>query len=162
MRLFVALDIEPEIRERLAQFRDEMSTIAPAAKWVSPETFHVTLQFLGETAKLEAIKAALSTVKSAPVTLNFRGTGFFPTAQRARVFWVGIEADERLQALVASVAQVLAPLGFERESDAYHPHLTLARAGSGRPHSRPGDRPAPGLQQVAPKLKPCLRLSSVQ
>ena len=153
MRLFVALDIEPVIRQRIAAFRDEMRVLAPDVRWVGSETFHVTLQFLGETNKLDEIKAALETVNALPVALSFRGTGFFPTQQRARVFWVGIDSDERLQALVNKVGEVLGPLDFKHDEGPYHPHLTLARAGSGRPHSSPGDKSAPGLQQVRAKLE---------
>jgi 2'-5' RNA ligase len=153
MRLFVALDIDSAIRDHLAQFRDEMRALAPGVRWVGPETFHITLQFLGETQKLEQIKSALAGIKAEPVNLTFRGAGFFPNPQRARVFWVGIESDQPLQSLVNKIGRALAPLGFQREQQEYHPHLTLARAGSGRPHSRPGDRPAPGLQQVRAKVE---------
>ena len=152
MRLFVALDIDEPIRERIAQFRDDMRTLAPGVRWVGPETFHITLQFLGETNQSDEIKTALATVNGNPVSLTFRGAGFFPNPQRARVFWVGMEADEHLQSLVAKIGNALAPLGFKREQEEYHPHLTLARAGSGRPHAKPGDKAAPGLQQVRAKL----------
>ena len=153
MRLFVALDIDQEIRDRIAHFREEMRTLAPGVRWVGPETFHITLQFLGETQKVEEIKTALSNVKSAPTTVTFRGAGFFPNPNRARVFWVGIESDADLQHLVNEIGTALAPLGFKREQEEYHPHLTLARAGSGRPQHRPGDKAAPGLQQVRAKLE---------
>ena len=53
MRLFVALDIETEIRQRIAAFRNQMQELAPDVRWVGPETFHVTLQFLGETKQAE-------------------------------------------------------------------------------------------------------------
>lgn len=152
MRLFVALDIDEQIRDRIAQFRDQTRRIAPSVRWVGPETFHITLQFLGETQKLEEIKTALAMVKAESVTVTFRGVGFFPNADRARVFWVGIESDEKLQRLATELATVLAPLGFKREQEEYHPHLTLARAGSGRPQARPGDKAAPGLQQLRAKL----------
>lgn len=153
MRLFVALDIDAAIRDRIAAFRDEMGTVAPAVRWVGPETFHITLQFLGETEQLEAIKSALNTINAPAVPLNFRGAGFFPNPNRARVFWVGIESDANLQYLVNEIGVALAPLGFKREQEEYHPHLTLARAGSGRPHSKPGDKAAPGLQPVRAKLE---------
>jgi len=153
MRLFVALDIDADIRSRIALFRDQMRTLAPGVRWVGPETFHVTLQFLGETPKVEEIKRALAQVKAVPVPLTFGGAGFFPTPQRARVFWVGIESGSELQTLVDNVGSALAPMGFKREGGEYHPHLTLARAGSGRPHSKPGDKPAPGLQAVRAKLE---------
>ena len=153
MRLFVALDIDEQIRERIAAFRDEMRTLAPGVRWVGPETFHITLQFLGETQKVEEIKSVLAKVNCSPTTITFRGAGFFPNSQRARVFWVGIESDESLQDLVNEIGTALAPLGFKRDEGPYHPHLTLARAGSGRPHARPGDKAAPGLQQVRAKLE---------
>ncbi len=153
MRLFVALDIDQPIRDRIAQFREDMRALAPSVRWVGPETFHITLQFLGETQKVEEIKAALASVMADPTTVTFRGAGFFPNPNRARVFWVGAEPDEKLQSLVDRVGVALAPLGFHREQQDYHPHLTLARAGSGRPHSTPGDKAAPGLQSVRAKLE---------
>lgn len=152
MRLFVALDIDEQIRDRIAQFRNEMRTVAPGVRWVGPETFHITLQFLGETQKVDDIKTALATVNAKPVTTTFRGAGFFPNPNRARVFWVGIESGDNLQHLVNEIGIALAPLGFKRDEGPYHPHLTLARAGSGRPHQRPGDKAAPGLQPVRAKL----------
>ena len=112
MRLFVALDIEPEIRKRIADFRSQMKAFAPEVRWVGPETFHVTLQFLGETTKLDQIQSALGQVKSSPVPLTFRGTGFFPKPKAPRVFWVGIESDQHLQELVNSIAEQLAAPGI--------------------------------------------------
>jgi 2'-5' RNA ligase len=153
MRLFVALDIDESIRNCLVNFRDEMRSLAPGVRWVAPETFHITLQFLGETQKLEPITTALATVRAKPVTMSFRAAGFFPNPNRARVFWVGIHSDPNLEHLVSEIGIALAPLGFTRDQEEYHPHLTLARAGSGRPQQRPGDKPAPGLQQVRAKLE---------
>ena len=130
MRLFIALDIDADIRERIAAFRDEMRRLAPDVRWVGPETFHVTLQFLGETKKFDEIQHALRTVKSHPLRIAFRGSGFFPNPKAPRVFWVGIEGDQTLQELVTKVGSALAALGFERDPGPYMPHLTLARSGS--------------------------------
>jgi 2'-5' RNA ligase len=153
MRLFVALDIESEIRKRIAEFRNQMKVFAPGVRWVGPGTFHVTLQFLGETKKLEEIQSALAQVKSSPTPLAFCGAGFFPSAKSPRVFWVGIESDQRLQELVKSIAGKLQPLGFERDAGPYKPHLTLARSGSGRPRPVAGERTAFGLQHVRVKVE---------
>ena len=153
MRLFIALDIDPDIRERITTFRTHMRQLAPDVRWVGPETFHVTLQFLGETKKLDEIRRALQPVKSPPLHISFRGAGFFPNPKAPRVFWVGIEGDQRLQDLVIAISKVMLALGFMREPGTYTPHLTLARSGSGRPRPVPGERPAPGLQQVRAKLE---------
>jgi 2'-5' RNA ligase len=153
MRLFVALDIDAEIRQRITSFRDRLRPVVPEVRWVAPETFHITLQFLGETTRLEEICRALEHVKAAPVTLSFGGAGFFPTSKAPRVFWVGIKADGKLEALVTAIAESLRPLGFKRDSEQFTPHLTLARSGSGRPKPVRGERPASGLQRVSNELE---------
>ncbi len=153
MRLFVALDIDADIRRRITEFRNQMRPLAPEVRWVSPETFHITLQFLGATKRLDEIQRALQSVRAAPIELSFRNAGFFPSPKSPRVFWVGIEADQNLQELVNSISQALQPLGFDRDAGPFKPHLTLARSGSGRPRPVPGERSAPALQQVRTKLE---------
>jgi 2'-5' RNA ligase len=153
MRLFVAFDIDAEIRRRIEDFRDQVRQYAPDVRWVSSGTFHITLQFLGESEKREAIHAALQLVRGAPISIAFRGTGFFPNAKAPRVFWVGIDADQSLQLLVTGIASALKPLGFKQETSPYTPHLTLARAGSGRPRPVRGESSAPSLRVVAIKLE---------
>src|ERR1035441_9687185 len=148
MRLFVALDIDPDIRQRITEFRNQMRLLAPDVRWVAPEAFHITLQFLGETKRLDEIQRALQSVRGAPIELGFRNAGFFPSVTSPRVFWVGIEAGERLPQLANSIGQALQPLGFERDAGPFKSHLTLARAGSGRPRPVAGERSAPPLQQV--------------
>jgi 2'-5' RNA ligase len=153
MRLFIALDIDEPIRDQITAFRNEMHQLAPDVRWVGPETFHITLQFLGETTRLDEIRIALQQVKSSRVQLAFRDTGFFPNSKAPRVFWIGIVGDENLQSLAAEVARAMLPLGFKSDASSFMPHLTLARSGSGRPRPVLGERPAPGLQQVREKLK---------
>ncbi len=153
MRLFVALDIDADIRRRITEFRNQMRPLAPDVRWVDPETFHITLQFLGETKRLDEIQRALQATRAAPIGLNFHNAGFFPSPKSPRVFWVGIEADQNLQGVVNSIGQALQPLGFDRDAGPFKPHLTLARSGSGRPHPVPGERPAPALQQVRANLE---------
>jgi 2'-5' RNA ligase len=130
MRLFIALDIPDDIRQRIARFVEGVSGFAPDAKWVGPETFHITLKFIGEKSAEDAerIKQVLRTIKAAPVTASFRGYGFFPSPNKARVFWTGIHADSHLAQLASSVDHTTATLGIPRESAPFTPHLTLARA----------------------------------
>jgi 2'-5' RNA ligase len=152
MRLFVALDIDRDIRQRITAFRDQLRTLAPDVRWVGPETFHVTLQFLGETTKLDEIRGALKHIDCPSVPLAFRGAGFFPNPKAPRVFWLGIDCDETLQTLAAEVALSTKPLGFENDKGPYTPHLTLARSGSGRPRPVRGEQAASGLQRVCDEL----------
>ena len=72
MRIFVGIDIDEEIRQRIHEFTQQMRESAPAARWVKPETFHITLKFLGEAPpeKVENVKKALAAVKGPPVGIR--------------------------------------------------------------------------------------------
>jgi len=130
VRLFIAIEIPENVRTRFASLLKEFRSIAPQVKWVRAENLHVTLKFLGETepAKLGALQNVLSAVRSAePVSLEFRGLGFFPNEKRPRVFWAGMEASANLKSLAAEVDQATHRLGFQMEERPFTPHLTLAR-----------------------------------
>jgi len=152
MRLFIALDIDEAIRTRLEQFVREVKPLAPDVRFVGTETFHVTLKFLGETEKLASIQQALRQVRTSQTELSFRDTGFFPNQRAPRVFWAGIHAGPELESLANLVGAAVAPLGFPAEPGPYHPHLTLARAGSGNPRMRSHDRPNLKFQQLQQRL----------
>jgi 2'-5' RNA ligase len=133
MRLFIALDIDEDIRERIARFMEGVSGFAPDARWAKPESLHVTLKFIGEQPEpaVEQIKRALSGISASAVDIQFRGYGFFPTAKSARVFWLGMEAGPPLATLASAIDGEMAALGNPKEDRAFTPHLTLAR-GMGR------------------------------
>jgi len=156
MRLFIALDIEDAIRERLVRFVEGVHNFAPDARWVKPESLHVTLKFIGEQPdeKLAAIKKSLSEVSMPGPKIQYRGYGFFPTAKSARVFWIGMEAGPQLAALAAAIDERMASLGIPKEDRPFSPHLTLARAGggSGSPRWRKGDKPNRVFQTLQSKL----------
>ena len=156
MRLFIALDIDDTIRDRISRFTDGVSGFAPEARWVKPESLHITLKFIGEQpdAMIDQIKHALTTVKTISLTIHFRGYGFFPTAKSARVFWIGMEAGPDLASLARTIDKNTATLGIPKEARAYSPHLTLARGagGSGSPRWRREDGPNRSFQRLQEKL----------
>jgi RNA 2',3'-cyclic 3'-phosphodiesterase len=156
MRIFVALDIDDAIRERIRRFVDGVSGFAPDSRWVRPESLHVTLKFVGEQPAegADQIKQALAGVQSEAVNLSVRGFGFFPSAKAPRVFWIGIESGPQLAALAAAVDDATGKLGIPKEDHAYSPHLTLARGGggSGTPRREKGDSPNRRFQRLQEKL----------
>ena len=131
MRLFVAIDPPPTLKEAVRQLQVPMHGLAGGVSWTRGEGFHCTLKFLGETEpeRLPAILAALAaTVRPASFTLHLRRLGVFPSWSRPRVVWIGLEpAQPSLAALQQAVEAALAPLGFPPEERAFHPHLTLGR-----------------------------------
>ena len=130
MRLFVALEIPPAVRESLGEFLAALRALSPQPRWVRTDNLHITLKFIGEVQpeKLGDIRAALSAVHSnRSVTLDFRGVGFFPNEKRPRVFWAGIEASANLARLAGDIDSALEKLGVPPEKRPFSPHLTLAR-----------------------------------
>jgi len=156
MRIFIALDLEDVIRERIDRFIEGVRGIVPDARWVLPESLHITLKFIGEkpAETIDDLKRALAGIDLARFDLSLKGYGFFPTAKSARVFWVGIESGPELVELAKSVDQLTSALGIPKEDRPFSPHLTLARAGgtSGVPGWRKGDRPNRNFQVLLEKL----------
>src|SRR5579864_5401883 len=129
MRLFVAVEIAPDIREKIISFIEKVRPDIASARWVRPEGLHITVKFLGNVAdeSRAAIEGALGRVKATSFSLAVQGVGVFPNARSPRVLWVGIESGPELGHLAAEVDKTMAPLGFEREKRAFTPHVTLAR-----------------------------------
>jgi 2'-5' RNA ligase len=155
MRIFIALDIDEAIRHRIARFMDGVRGFAPDARWVRPESLHITLKFIGETApeNVDQIKEALKAVEASAIEMNIRDSGFFPGAKSPRVFWLGIEAAPSLAALASQVDDRVAALGIAKEDHPFSPHLTLARRGgsSGALRSKT-DGFKPSFQRLQEKL----------
>src|SRR3954471_15663195 len=150
MRLFVGLDIPQEIRREIEAYVDDLRRIAPDAKWVRPESYHVTLKFIGEWKRdPREVIGALEPIKVPAFDIAFRGCGFFPNARGPRVFWTGIHADDHLVQLAHLVDERTATLGIQRDEHEYKPHLTLARTGSGSPRPKSQERMAPGMKRLA-------------
>src|SRR5271170_7477365 len=145
MRIFIGIDLDPDVRARISRFLEGVGGFAPEARWVPPESLHITLKFIGEQTpqQVEALTARLRQIESNEVEIRCGGFGFFPTATAPRVFWIGVQAGPELAELAASIDVVTAEIGIAREDRPYSPHLTLARAGgrSGSPKWRNSDRP---------------------
>ena len=156
MRLFLALDIDDAIRERITRFVDGVRNFAPDARWMQPESLHVTLKFIGEQpeAIVEKIKQAMATVSAASTQIHFRGYGFFPTSKSARVFWIGMASGPELVALAAAIDDTMPSLGIPKEDRPFSPHITLARGrrASGSPRISSKDGPSRTFQRLQEKL----------
>jgi len=156
MRVFIALDIDDVIRDRMRTFLEGVRGFAPDVGWVRVESLHVTLKFVGEKSPemVGAIKTALGNIQGAPFEIAFRDYGFFPSANAARVFWIGIQSEPQLSELASAIDRATHALGIPREEHAFNPHLTLARrrGGSGAPRSQKGDGPNSTFQRMQQKL----------
>ncbi len=134
MRLFVALDIPPGVRQALGDLMDRLRGECRSARWVQPDSMHLTIKFIGHAIdrpdgpEFHALHAALGTIHlSAPANALFCGVGFFPNTRHPRVLWCGMKASSNLAELAARIDDATEPFGIPRESRDFVPHLTLAR-----------------------------------
>jgi 2'-5' RNA ligase len=128
MRLFVGLDLPPDVVRNLERLLEELRPTA-RVQWSPPANLHITTKFIGQwpEERLPEVKTALEGLPSRPgIPIGIRGVGFFPNERAPRVFWCGIEATG-LDALAADTDRATAALGIETEKRAFSPHLTLAR-----------------------------------
>jgi 2'-5' RNA ligase len=96
-------------------------------RWTTPESWHITLQFLGETSpeQFGRLTARLSEVRQGPVAIRLEEPGYL---ERAGVFHLGVTASEELRQLAERVTASSGLAGFAADKRAYRPHITLARA----------------------------------
>jgi RNA 2',3'-cyclic 3'-phosphodiesterase len=129
MRVFIAVDLPNDIRRKLKELQRELRPLSNSARWVVPESIHITLKFLGEVPekRIEEIDEALGGLTWKPFTVSVHGVGFFPGARSPRVFWAGMEAPT-MQGLTEELDARMERLGFDKEKRAFRPHITLARA----------------------------------
>jgi 2'-5' RNA ligase len=130
VRSFLALEIPDVVRSRLASDLEILREELPRSRWTRSQGWHLTLKFLGEVERpvLTDLIAELDPrIRNLdPVTVELGKTGFFPTAMRPRVAWIGGSA-EGAENVVAGVEDAAAAVGFPRERRPWSAHLTLAR-----------------------------------
>ena len=126
MRLFVALDLPWELRQLLSLMAGGG---IPGARWVSPENYHLTLRFIGETQapKAEDIDLALSAIRAREFSLTLAGVGSFAKGGRVNSLWVGVERNPVLDHLRTKIETALQRVGVDPERRRFTPHVTLAR-----------------------------------
>jgi 2'-5' RNA ligase len=132
MRLFIALNLPTAERDRIHKAAEPLRDGNLPVRWLGPEHFHVTLKFLGEVRKerLTLVEEAMARVASSTKAFKTKLTGFgaFPTIRRPSVIWLGVVATAELRCLKQDVEWTLGDLGFDAETRAFHPHVTIGRA----------------------------------
>ena len=140
MRLFVSVDLPPNLTEPLSELQAEFGDAA-GVRLTDPAQAHVTLKFLGETdpERVDEIEQAIqravdkSAVEAFECTIE--GLGVFPSLDYISVVWAGVREDggaDALTLLADALETELAALGFEAETHEFTPHVTLGRMDDAR------------------------------
>ncbi len=125
MRLFVAIELPGEIKDRLVS----ISSGLHGAKWADPAQMHLTLRFIGEVDRPQAddIADALGQVYAPRFAVELVSLGEFSSRGRPNVLWAGIRPNPALTALQSRIESALRRAGVPPETRKFHPHVTLAR-----------------------------------
>jgi 2'-5' RNA ligase len=135
MRLFLAIELGLPLLEALDAAIAPLRLAAPELAWVPREKQHLTLKFFGDVdgdAAAARIAEAMEQVASAhrPIEMELRQIGAFPNFRRARVVWIGVENEPRLELLHHDLEIACEHAGFEVEGRPFRPHITVARVRS--------------------------------
>jgi 2'-5' RNA ligase len=132
VRVFIAIELPAEIKLSLGELENQLKSGRYRAKWVAPESIHLTLKFLGGISA-DSINDVTQVMEKAAVGIpSFRlavsGLGVFPNLQRVQVVWAGVTgALDKLIQLQKQIDTGLESLGFVPESRPFTAHLTVAR-----------------------------------
>ncbi len=126
MRLFIGIPLAPAVTDQLATLRARLERPADGLRWSGPESWHITLQFLGATTESQyaSVVQHLHSLVAAPVPIHLEGLGFF---DRAGVFFVSVPITPKLANLQQRIMAATSLCGFVPEDRPFHPHITLAR-----------------------------------
>jgi RNA 2',3'-cyclic 3'-phosphodiesterase len=127
LRLFIGIPLAAATASDLATVVNRIrSNATEYLRWSAPESWHITLQFLGSTTlqRYECVTAHLREQRHPSVQIQL---GALDTFDRAGVLFVDVPVTPELLALQQAVAAATAPCGFTPEMRPYHPHITLAR-----------------------------------
>lgn len=135
MRVFIAIELESSIKEKIARIQTRLRVIQDKIKWVESSSVHLTLKFLGEIEeeKLEKVHQITRELgeRVSPFKIEVKGMGVFPGFSSPRVIWIGArDTSGELEKLAAWLEEALAREGFVREKRKWKAHLTLGRVKS--------------------------------
>lgn len=128
MRLFLAVDFSPAVKQALCDARDRLADAATAGRFTHRDNFHITLAFLGEVppSRVSAIRSCMNSIDCAPFSVTLQELGRF-RRQGGDIWWMGLADCPELSALAGQLSDALRQRGFVLEDRRFSPHVTLGR-----------------------------------
>ena len=130
IRLFIALKIPEEIKDKLFSYCFDASENPSRFKWEAKEKIHLTLKFIGDV-KEELLPGIIDEIEFVKNYSAFNCTiskfGFFFRNKEAKILWCNLDTDDSLVLLVAELNKRLGKFGIEVEKRKFKGHLTLLR-----------------------------------
>lgn len=131
MRIFIAIRFTEVFKSSILDAQDGLKEYGVKGNYTQPENLHLTLAFIGETERVEEIKAAVDAVKFEPFVIRTGKMGCFNG--RSRVVWLGIEGEDKVKAIAQQLRRNLDQRGIDYAKGKFSPHITLVRQPSEMP-----------------------------
>jgi 2'-5' RNA ligase len=132
IRAFIAVDAVQS--QSISEVLNEIHNSGAHVRVVTPAELHITLKFLGDISEKIIPKIETAMMNAVIDTKKFygklHGMGAFPGMSRINVIWVGVNDADALGRIATILDDSISALGVQRESRAFHPHITLARVKS--------------------------------
>ena len=136
IRCFFSIDIEDKSTlEQIIFVQKRLQETGANLRLVAPENIHITLKFVGEVPSdfVDRMINFSSEIEFSPFRVELRDVGCFPSLRRINVIWVGIkEGNIGLMSIFQGLESRMRQLGLKPERRGFSPHITIARARSGR------------------------------
>lgn len=131
MRLFVAAQLPSTLLEALGE-TSALLRDAVRGRFVAPDSFHVTLAFLGDVSGARVSDACAAVEEACegqpPIRVTLGPLGSFGRRRQA-VLWQGFsQGVDEMSGLAGDVRESLAEHGLSFDAMAFVPHITLMRA----------------------------------
>jgi len=140
MRLFLAIELADDVQDLLDAATASLRAEAPELAWLDREKRHLTLKFLGDVDAQSlaglADAADRAAARHSAMEMSVHEVGAFPNFRRARVVWIGVEQERRLELLHHDLELACESARFEVEGRPFRPHITLARVRNPLPADR--------------------------
>lgn len=127
MRLFIAINLNEEMKESLMDIQDTMRTCGIHGKDTVPDNMHLTLAFIGDYDDPDYVKNVVDGIEIRPFEIKLSGVGAFRD-----LWWVGIEGSAPLTAVARRLRRALAEADIPFDRKKFSPHITIIRRADGK------------------------------
>ena len=124
MRLFIAIQLNDEMKDALIRIQNAMKRQGVRGNFTRRENLHLTLAFIGEYSDAELVREVVDQTDFDGFEIGLDGIGAF-----GNLWWAGINFgdDRELKAVAKKLRRGLADAGIPFDRKKFSPHITLVR-----------------------------------
>ena len=131
IRTFLAIPLDTSTLHTIDSIQHRLGSDLPNIRWVRSHNLHLTLRFFGNISEENLEKAAKIMVSVgslfAPFSMTLKEIDTFPSTDRARVVWIGVQSSKLVE-LHHALQEQFHAAGFPVEHRPLRPHITIGRS----------------------------------